>query len=416
MKHLQHFQLAYPSNAVDGKMNIPLLNLSNSSKEDVDQVWYPTERRPETTRDLSSPEQQSVTSRQSSFSNLLYEYIDNTTLVYIPIQISTGNTVYCAPDVLSQCPMIVRSIQADLTQVLQLLPWSVHALIKRTQIWINSSYSYGPRDDPHVLRHSTTHHHEGWLIECARDRPEKAHGIEIYSSSDYERMRLHWNGCGLILHEFCHLIHQTCLGLDSPQVERLYREALRSGKYDRTLRRDWAGKEEDSDMAYALLDVKEFFAEMSVTYWSCGYNDLDTADNSSLESCSPPLLEPISMGRVLAKYGIQTEPYLMGDSDQSKPSMWNSLLAKHRSLLSAPTPKLRMVNPNWQEAAVGRGCRDVPHCNKFYPFTRGQLHHHDPDLLLALHTLWNEISMFDDPLQDPTFCWVLRRVLPARTG
>ena len=78
-------------------------------------------------------------------------------------------------------------------------------------------------------------------------------------SSDH---RLHWNGSGLLLHEFTHLIHQFCLekGLDDPRVHRLYDEASSSGRYDQVLRRDWAGMEDDHDMgefietkAYSLL-------------------------------------------------------------------------------------------------------------------------------------------------------------------
>ena len=174
--------------------------------------------------------------------------INNTTLVYIPIRLPCGVQAFCAPEVFSKCPMILRSVQTDLVQIFKILPWSVHSLVKRTKIWINASYAYGSRDDPRVLRHSTAHHQEGWLIHCAHDRPEKARGIEIYSCYDFERMRLHWNGCGLLLHEICHLIHQFCLGLDSPQVQNLYEQARTSGLYENVLRRDWAGCTEDSDM------------------------------------------------------------------------------------------------------------------------------------------------------------------------
>ena len=50
-----------------------------------------------------------------------------------------------------------------------------------------------------------------YYIPSANDIPDKARGIEIYNSFEYERMRLHWNGCGLLLHELCHLIHQLAL-------------------------------------------------------------------------------------------------------------------------------------------------------------------------------------------------------------
>lgn len=61
-------------------------------------------------------------------------------------------------------------------------------------------------------------------------------------------MRLHWNGCGLLLHELCHLIHQFCFGLEDEGIEGLYEQARTSGLYDQTLRRDWAGYIEEDDM------------------------------------------------------------------------------------------------------------------------------------------------------------------------
>ena len=91
----------------------------------------------------------------------------------------------------------------------------------------------------------------------ARDRPDKTLGIEIYNCFDYRRMRLHWNGCGLILHELCHLIHQVVLpdGLDNAKVQALFEQARASGLYNRTLRRDWAGMPVCHDMAYAVSDI-----------------------------------------------------------------------------------------------------------------------------------------------------------------
>jgi hypothetical protein len=70
----------------------------------------------------------------------------------------------------------------------------------------------------------------------ALDRPDKAEGIEIYNVFDYRAMRLHWNGCGLILHEFCHLIHQFCLGLECQLVKDAYVKAKESGLYNSTPR------------------------------------------------------------------------------------------------------------------------------------------------------------------------------------
>lgn len=88
----------------------------------------------------------------------------------------------------------------------------------------------------------------------ARDRPDKVHGIEIYDCKDYQRMRLHWNGCGLIMHELCHLLHQHALkdGLSNRTILDAYSKAKSSGLYEKTLRRDWAGQDEDTDLGMFL--------------------------------------------------------------------------------------------------------------------------------------------------------------------
>ena len=109
----------------------------------------------------------SRSSLSSGISNTSYHSrpIDNTRLTYVPVKLPCGVTTYCAPDVLSGCPMVLRSLETDLQNIFKLLPWSVHSFLLRTHIWVNASYEYGPRDDPVILRHSTAHHYEGWLMQ-----------------------------------------------------------------------------------------------------------------------------------------------------------------------------------------------------------------------------------------------------------
>ena len=90
--------------------------------------------------------------------------IDNSILVYIPMQLKCGVTVQCRPDVLARCPSVLRDLNFDVQCCLDVLPPSVHAFIRRTQIWVNTTYYYGPRDKPRNVNHSTAHHHEGWLF------------------------------------------------------------------------------------------------------------------------------------------------------------------------------------------------------------------------------------------------------------
>lgn len=291
--------------------------------------------------------------------------IDNSKLCYLPLTLSCGVTVYCRPDVLARCPMILSDLDKDVRACLTILPRSVSFLIKRTPIWINTTFYYGPSHAPKNVNHSTAHHHEGWLL-WANDRPDKAPGIEIYNCFDYRRMRWHWNGCGLLLHEFCHIIHQFCLGLDHPVIEEAYRKRESTQKYQSCLRRDWAGLEKDTDMAYALVNPKEFFAELSVAYWSTGYPHLEHNNNdaTSMQESSPPF----AASHVVMRLNRDKYPIMVPK--------------RQKSLWILTTPSL------------------PPHCNKFYPFTRRQFESMDLELFEIFDKLWNQIADWQDDEAD----------------
>jgi hypothetical protein len=91
-------------------------------------------------------------------------FIDNSGRAYFPINLACGVQAMCRPDVLLRCRAVLNDIHTDIMHCLQILPPSVHRLIKRTRIWVNCSYSFGPESRPVVLSHSTAHHHEDWLL------------------------------------------------------------------------------------------------------------------------------------------------------------------------------------------------------------------------------------------------------------
>mmetsp|Transcript_24813 Transcript_24813/g.58882 ORF Transcript_24813/g.58882 Transcript_24813/m.58882 type:complete len:609 (-) Transcript_24813:116-1942(-) len=472
------------------------------------------------------------------FHNNIPEVIDNRNLTYVPIRLTCGSTVLCSPQTLASCPMILRSLQVDVTECLKVLPKSVHKLVKRTPIWVNASYQYGDKRDPHMLNHSTTHHSTIWLTQIANDVPSKARSVEIYNCFEYERMRLHWNGCGLLLHELCHIIHQHCIqdGLNNLEIDKLFQRSDQSGLYECVLRRDWAGRtitqprrfdlgcssrsrssvislpsrsspprrkhhganpmtlsaleralaseedgyEEDieetvadSDLAYAMVDKKEFFAEMSVTFLANSYHTLDKGNCLCMDGCCPPILEPTVLGRVVHQLQLQQEqeqkeqqqkgPY--GDTDDvdidttncggTEFTCWSGLFKECQKLIdwtdtgrqkqlflppevdpalsstvdatAAATDGVAVVNNNsshhdhhtriirrrqqrkkttaslmvdipFQDTAVRQNCANVKHCNKFYPFTRGQLRFYDKELHDSMQSIWKTISSWDDPV------------------
>lgn len=194
-------------------------------------------------------------------------------------------------------------------------------------------------------------------------------------------MRMHWNGCGLLLHEYCHLIHQIVLkdGLENERVFDAFGALLESEKYDEVLRRDWAYLDCDSDAAYASINHKEFFSELSVAFWSRGYKDLDEKaerglinDWMNMEECSPKIMAPDVLRRK-SPTGSLSETQTVSDVD----------------ILQG------VIN-----FITGKSGKAAGHCNKFFPFTRGQLQIFDPETYFELQELWAEIASWEDPLSD----------------
>ena len=345
---------------------------------------------------------------QSTPENYQLQMIDNSRINYVSIKLRCGVIAMCRANVLTCCPSVLRCINKDIMQCFEMFPVSVHSLIRRTRIWINLTYSYGPKQEPRLLRHTTAHHHDAWL-HWAHDRPDKMHGIEIYNCRDYQRMRLHWNGAGLICHEFCHLIHQFALkdGLCNARILHAHLAAKHSGQYDRTLRRDWAGQDRDYDHAYAMVNHKEFWSEFSTTYLCDSYEDLDKGDKTMMDQCSPPLMEPIVLERVRqrplqitlseAKGSIRGIPKRQINSISSDTTMHNkeekpAALRFLHFLIQFCRPKIALRR--WP----------VQPCNKFYPFTRGQLREHDLDTFVVVRDLWREIECWEDPKDDGSPC------------
>jgi hypothetical protein len=211
------------------------------------------------------------------------------------------------------------------------------------------------------------------FLKSARDRPDKACSIEIYNAYDYIRMRHHWNGSGLLLHEYCHLIHQHVFGLDNIRIRSIYETIQQSILYQHVLRRDWAdkGNGNDTDLAYCTIDCKEFFAEMSVTYLADRFHNLDETSCNSMIDSSPPITEPIILQR-------------LRDNNEWKFKQTNENTSNFLDWIK-----------NIKTLFTQMGL--TPHCNKFYPFTSGQLQHYDPILYEEIKFLWFEVSQWEDP-------------------
>jgi len=148
------------------------------------------------------------------------------------------------------------------------------------------------------------------------------------------------------------LIHQFALpnGLDNSNVKRLHKRAKECGIYTSVLRRDWAKRNVERDLAYATVNHKEFFAEMSVSYLADFYHHLNSATiGDGMDACCPPLYDSQWLGQ-----------------------------DNH-------------TDPNFST---------LPHCNKFFPFTRGQFLNFDKVSYSGVSALWDVIGAWIDDETD----------------
>ncbi|KAL7508213.1 hypothetical protein ACHAWX_000717 [Stephanocyclus meneghinianus] len=312
------------------------------------------------------------------------EFIDNSRRIYTAQKLKCGVTIQMGEHVLEECPTVLEDLNYDLMECLLVLPASVRSLVRRTKIWLNRNYSYGPVNNPKTVKHTTAHHFAGWLL-CVRDNPEKTESIEIYDSAEYQKTRTHYNGGGLMLHEICHIIHQKVLpgGLNNPMVIEIYRVAMESNKYSSVLRRDWALKDVESDMAYCTVNHKEFFAEISVTYLADFYHEVVGAGSLEMAKCSPPFVSSTVIERIENEL-TRTRKEKMTDSQRGNSGNINMRRNICKYQIVEDTNRL------------------LPHCNKFFPFTKGQLRLYDPRVYKCFEKLWELIEGWED--QDRRRC------------
>lgn len=188
-----------------------------------------------------------------------------------------------------------------------------------------------------------------------------------------------------MLHEICHIIHQKVLpgGLNNPMVIEIYRVAMESNKYSSVLRRDWALKDVESDMAYCTVNHKEFFAEISVTYLADFYHEVDGAGSLEMAKCSPPFVSSTVIERIENEL-TRTRKEKMTDSQKEYSGNIN---------MRGNICKYQIVEDT---------NRLLPHCNKFFPFTKGQLRLYDPRVYKCFEKLWELIEGWED--QDRRRC------------
>lgn len=180
-----------------------------------------------------------------------------------------GFTILINPVVFTY-PQTAQAMQAELTAQLaaiaQVMPAKPLAALRKVRIWVEWDNQAGAAE---------FHPSAVWLRQHGYN-PDKAGCVEVANTRNFiqwSRAEQPW----LLLHELAHAYHHLVLGDDNAAIQSAYRHALDQGLYQSVpYIRGTVQK------AYALVNDKEYFAELSEAYF--GKNDFYPFTRTQLQT------------------------------------------------------------------------------------------------------------------------------------
>lgn len=125
------------------------------------------------------------------------------------------------------------------------------------------------------------HPSAGWL-KAHGYAPELARCVHLPRAAEVATVRNIREQPWVILHELAHAYHDQVLGFDEPRIREAYERYRKSGRGEKTLLYDGRRVRH-----YALTDHKEFFAEMTESYF--GVNDFYPFNRAELKEAEPAI-------------------------------------------------------------------------------------------------------------------------------
>jgi hypothetical protein len=184
-----------------------------------------------------------------------------------------GFTVLLSPQVLAQ-PRAATDVRAELArqfgEVLEAVPPPAVSPLRKVRVWVE----WSRRPDAGAEFHVSPR----WLEKNGYN-PAKAGGIEISNSVNFLKWSRAEQPC-MVLHELAHAYHFLVLGENHPEIAAAYRQAVERKSYESV---DYFGG--GKRRAYALVDEKEYFAELSEAYF--GRNDYYPFTRADLQRHDP---------------------------------------------------------------------------------------------------------------------------------
>ena len=133
------------------------------------------------------------------------------------------------------------------------------------------------------LRSMQYHPSAGWL-EANGYATNLVKCVHIPEAADLPTPRNITEQPWVVLHELAHAYHDQVLDFEEPRILKAYEDFKRSGRGDHTLLYDGSRVRH-----YALTDQKEFFAEMTESYF--GVNDFFPFNRAELMTAEPEIYE-----------------------------------------------------------------------------------------------------------------------------
>ncbi len=127
------------------------------------------------------------------------------------------------------------------------------------------------------------HPDAGWL-KANGYSPDLAKCVHIPRAADLPTKRNINEQPWVILHELAHAYHDQVLGFDEPRIQEAYEKYKKSGHGEKTLLFDGSHVRH-----YALTNHKEFFAEMTESYF--GENDFFPFNRAELKEAEPEIYD-----------------------------------------------------------------------------------------------------------------------------
>ncbi len=146
-----------------------------------------------------------------------------------------------------------------LDEIVRVVPAKAVVELKKVPLYFSPTYTPGRSG-------AEFHPDAAWLRDHGRD-PAMAGAVEFSGVADFEaemdRMP------NFALHELAHAYHFRVLegGFDNAEIKAAFDRAKASGNYDLVERRHGTGKPTTREMAYAMTDPMEYFAECSEAYF-----------------------------------------------------------------------------------------------------------------------------------------------------